>query len=982
MGIYDNVLQSLREAEGSSEYEQMLSVLRDSLGEPVEAFCTARKHVMDIATRPTQDLKDLTGSEPPFVLDDGESYFAVVLANGEVRPLPFGFELHEEDLVPNDDSPIMSTPASSTSSGLIRYIPVREDIALPCDGDFELERLVGTDEVTDEAALESIKVLKAQLMAQAESEEAQIAMASLIEQGEAIAEGDVTDFEEILQELVEGGEEARIELQEFIDAMALADAAIGGDVREVRRLLQQGVDQAFGTPAYAYAILSDQPDVFEVFVESGVDVTEPFDWTNEDESTTTDINALILAVATGYRWALVRLLELGIDPNYETPRRETALLIAIAQDQLESVDFLLDKLGDFPISLYDNALVNAAHRGLADVVSRLLSLGVHVDSTNSSGWSALKRATVEGHQDVAALLLEHGADANMADEEDWTPLLNAVENRDLDMVRLLLSKGADPNAAPDIVAEEDQKGFSALMRAAHYGELEIVESLIAAGADLAQADSDGVTAINYAALHRHPDCLRLLLRHGADPNCIGSEGYASIGWFLVGLVNSLAEETSVDETAAIAILDLLLEADGDWKGAAEKLVSDVGEPEITLVAAVAFAVNELGLEDLGTMISQLQEGVAPAVTDRKMVSNGQAAASRSQLLQDLELSDEQYQALAEDVREFCETRSQILESAMEQPDLLETISSEGTGVGEPPYVIDDGESIFAILREDGSVSPLPYAFELLDDDLNIPDDAELFSTLGPTSSGVIRFIPVSNALSIPDADAFALEQQLANEMAKFDFEGLIAEDDIYFDAQSGEPFTGHAKLRWPDGSLRKEAEFVNGMNENKMTWWYENGQKELEDCYVENMRHGTHRAWHDNGQLMAQGESVHGQRQGVWRWWHDNGKLAEESEYIDDEPQKKSTYWYGGGTKKLVTSYLDGLEHGTQKTWFENGQRNTELDMQNGVPHGLLTVWYESGVKAGEMHLTDGQKHGVEKRWDEAGELIEQVSWLHGEEAD
>jgi len=365
-----------------------------------------------------------------------------------------------------------------------------------------------------------------------------------------------------------------------------------------------------------------------------------------------------------------------------------------------------------------------------------------------------------------------------------------------------------------------------------------------------------------------------------------------------------------------------------------------------------------------------------------MMNSEHATASRSQLLQDLEMSQEQYQALVEDVRQFCETRASILEVAAGQNDLARAIESEGISVGAPPFVIDDGEYCFAILHEDGSVAPLPYGFELDGEDVNPPDDAVSFSTVGPTSSGLIRFIPVSTALSIPGDDAFALEQQLSNELSKFDFEGLIARNDVYFDVQSDEAYTGHAELHWPDGSLRKEADFVDGMLENKMTWWYENGQKELEDHYVENLRHGTHRAWHGNGQLMSQGESTHGQRQGSWKWWHDNGQLAEETVYADNEPLKKSTFWYDSGAKKLTTSYLDGLEHGTQTTWYENGKKDTELDLENGVPHGLLSHWYESGAIACELQIVDGQKHGIEKRWDEAGNLTVETNWLHGEEAD
>jgi len=363
-----------------------------------------------------------------------------------------------------------------------------------------------------------------------------------------------------------------------------------------------------------------------------------------------------------------------------------------------------------------------------------------------------------------------------------------------------------------------------------------------------------------------------------------------------------------------------------------------------------------------------------------MVKSEQAEMSGSQLLQGLGLDQELYQALVEDVRQYGETRSKIIEAAKGWLRLATATESGEVLFGVPSFVIGDDETCYSFVSEDGIAVPLPYGYELDDEDIDLPDDASIFTTLGPAGCGLIRLIPVSKAFSIPDEDAFALERQLVNELEKFEFEGLTYRDDIYRDAESGELYTGHAVLHWPDGSLRKKASLIDGKFNGNLTWWYENGQKELEGNYVESLRHGVHRAWHDNGQLMSQGESIHGQRQGSWYWWHDNGQLAEETVYIDDEPLKKSTFWYPSGAKKLTTSYRDGLEHGTQTTWFENGQRNTALELKNGVQNGVLTFWHENGVQAGEIRIVDDQKHGLETRWDEAGQLVAEIHWVHGEE--
>ena len=107
----------------------------------------------------------------------------------------------------------------------------------------------------------------------------------------------------------------------------------------------------------------------------------------------------------------------------------------------------------------------------------------------------------------------------------------------------------------------------------------------------------------------------------------------------------------------------------------------------------------------------------------------QSSPSRSQLLQDLELDQERYQVLVDDVRQFCETRARVLEMAKGLPSLIKALSNSEMGFGTRPFVMDDGETCFSVLREDGAADPLPYGYELDYDDIDLPDGAAIFSTL-------------------------------------------------------------------------------------------------------------------------------------------------------------------------------------------------------------------------------------------------------------
>ena len=384
----------------------------------------------------------------------------------------------------------------------------------------------------------------------------------------------------------------------------LVKATIEGDVKEIRRLLKEGAEADIGPPGFVYAIVADQPKAFEVYVENGIDVSKQFDWDNGDGSTIPDVNAFILAAGSGSMWAVKRLLNLGADPNLETGG-QTPLRMAITNGQDEVVDLLFDKIPDVSHPSAGRVLVAAARAENTELVERCLEAGIPANATDASGWTALKCAVNDLDSEMAELLLQHGADCNIADDEDWTPLLNAIENRDLDLVNLLLSKGADPNAAPDIEDDDGTSGFSALIRAAHYGEPEILEALIGAGADVAQTDSDGAAAVHYAAAHRHPNCLKILLDHGADPNKVGFDGHSPVGMLLVGLGAAVQGGAEIDQAAAIKTLKLLIKNGADWHEGAGKVVASVGDMQVTVLDGAKLAMKQEGLKKLSKEFDRL-----------------------------------------------------------------------------------------------------------------------------------------------------------------------------------------------------------------------------------------------------------------------------------------------------------------------------------------------------------------------------------------
>jgi ankyrin repeat protein len=95
-----------------------------------------------------------------------------------------------------------------------------------------------------------------------------------------------------------------------------------------------------------------------------------------------------------------------------------------------------------------DALAEAARKGDAAIVKKLLDEGVDVNTKYRYGATALSYACDRGHLDVVKLLLDRGADVHVKDTfYGATPLTWAVspamgrKPQHVDIVRLLLAKG-------------------------------------------------------------------------------------------------------------------------------------------------------------------------------------------------------------------------------------------------------------------------------------------------------------------------------------------------------------------------------------------------------------------------------------------------------------------------------------------------------------------------------------------------------------
>jgi ankyrin repeat protein len=144
---------------------------------------------------------------------------------------------------------------------------------------------------------------------------------------------------------------------------------------------------------------------------------------------------------------------------------------------------------DPPMDLADAAAVDDVA-----AMASLLVEGVEVDARTPDGFTALHLAAFFDAPHAAALLVRSGADVDaVADNATRvTPVHSAVAGRSTPVAVALVASGVDVDAV-------QQGGFTALMAAAQHGDDQLVDLLLASGADPGRLTQDGQSAADLAA---------------------------------------------------------------------------------------------------------------------------------------------------------------------------------------------------------------------------------------------------------------------------------------------------------------------------------------------------------------------------------------------------------------------------------------------------------------------------------------------------
>jgi len=230
-------------------------------------------------------------------------------------------------------------------------------------------------------------------------------------------------------------------------------------------------------------------------------------------------------------------------------------------------------------------MLNKSAEGFSGIVLSHVTTGSSVDRQDAEGYNALIVACQNGHLETVNILLENGADPDASTAEGVTALMLASQENRLDVVHVLLGNsvdgqlregddgkgeinGEDTNEEKEPLVSVNARaanGCPALSFAAKYGNIQVVQALLAAGADrnlghyngelpfmtaaanghlrvcdlLLMDDGgddllvnhkrdDGMTALLCAAQGGHHEVITLLLRKGADLRAVRNDGSSAL----------------------------------------------------------------------------------------------------------------------------------------------------------------------------------------------------------------------------------------------------------------------------------------------------------------------------------------------------------------------------------------------------------------------------------------------------------------------
>uniref|UniRef100_A0AAY4C0S3 Uveal autoantigen with coiled-coil domains and ankyrin repeats b n=1 Tax=Denticeps clupeoides TaxID=299321 RepID=A0AAY4C0S3_9TELE len=239
--------------------------------------------------------------------------------------------------------------------------------------------------------------------------------------------------------------------------------------------------------------------------------------------------------------------------NTDWNKYDDRLMKAVERGEVDKVAAVLSKKGIIPTKLDvegRSAFHLAATRGHLDCLNLILGHNVDLTATDATGKSALHLAARNSQSLCVQKLLQHNCPVGNVDLQGKTALHDAVMAGCSSSVKLLCDSGATVNAT-------DFDGRTPLMLATQMCHPWICQLLLERGGDLTICDKQNKTALILGCEYGCKDAVEVLLKNGADVAVVDGLGHDSYHYArltknqeLVSLVKSYLDSTHKAKEAA------------------------------------------------------------------------------------------------------------------------------------------------------------------------------------------------------------------------------------------------------------------------------------------------------------------------------------------------------------------------------------------------------------------------------------------------
>ena len=313
---------------------------------------------------------------------------------------------------------------------------------------------------------------------------------------------------------------AALSIEDLSGARPLHRAAASGNAETVRYLLTEGAKDDKPDDAGLYArdyARRREDELISWILRAGLNEQDPLEPSGM-------LPAVIHFTAVENVDAVKYFLDSGASTADVKDSKGFTALMHASHNGNAAIAQLLCSSGtstlDYQLDDGSSALIIAAHAGHVDVLRALLSHGPNLElKTRDRGYTALTLAVLEGHFEAAGCLCDAGASLESPDNWSLLPLHRAAHFGKTDAMTWLLEAGAY------IDARKEDRGWTALHEACEFKRPASVKVLFDYGASTELRDGvHGVTALSLAANGACNDIIDLLIAHGANLNHMDSNG--------------------------------------------------------------------------------------------------------------------------------------------------------------------------------------------------------------------------------------------------------------------------------------------------------------------------------------------------------------------------------------------------------------------------------------------------------------------------